>query len=390
MRVGQFTNAYRPFISGVVHSVELIHQALSQRQHASYVFAPEYRGYEDQQDQVFRFRSLEMSRKVKFPIPIPFSTKLFPMISKMGLDVLHSHHPLLLGDVAAYFRRKLGIPLVYTFHTQFEQYSHYIPFGQSMVRNIARNTIVAYTQKCDLVIAPSPTIRKLLDEYQVTCRVETLENAIDLKPFQRSHSPAVRTDLGLPQHAFVAVYAGRIGKEKNLEFLLRSFARLQVDRDWRLLLVGEGAELASLREFTGELGLTDRVIFTGPVEYERMPEVYAASNLFVMTSTTEVKPLVVLEAMASGLPVAAVAACGTEDTLTHEYDGLLSALDLEAYTAQLQRAIESPERLRAWGSQARVTAARYGIDAYIEKLEGLYLELLEEKRRFPTKAFEAV
>lgn len=381
MRVGQFTNAYHPFISGVVHSVDLIHQGMNKRGHTSFVFAPEYRGYQEESEAVYRFRSLEMSRKVRFPIPIPFSTRLFPLISNLGLDLCHSHHPLLLGDVAAHFARKLKVPLVYTFHTQFEEYSHYIPLGQSMVKTLARSTITAFTQKCDLVIAPSPTIRRLLEDYEVGCPVETLENAIDLKAFSRGNGHKIRKRLGLPAEATVAVYAGRIGREKNLAFMLNAFARLSTGVDWRLLLVGNGAELELLQAQAQTLGLAGRVIFTGPLEYSEMPDLYAAADLFVMTSTTEVKPLVVIEAMAGGLPVVAVAACGTEDTLTHESDGLLSDLDEERYGRQLKRALESPEQRERWGRNARRTASRYGIESYTQRLESLYGELIARKRR---------
>ncbi|MCB1707082.1 MAG: glycosyltransferase, partial [Halioglobus sp.] len=178
----------------------------------------------------------------------------------------------------------------------------------------------------------------------------------------------------------VAIYAGRLGKEKNLDFLLDAFARLPAELDWRLLLVGEGAESGLLQERVASLQLQRRVLFTGPLPYQEMPQVYAAGDLFVITSTTEVKPLVVLEAMASGLPVVAVAACGTEDTLTHQHDGLLSTSDLEAYSLQLQQAIRDADGRFRWGQNARRTAAQYGIDNYTRRLDGLYQGVIEQKR----------
>lgn len=375
MRVGLFTNAYHPFISGVVNSVDLIRKGLLKRGHTPFVFAPEYKGYKDEHAGVFRFRSLDMSRKVQFPIPIPFSTKLFPMIAKMDLDIIHSHHPLLLGDVGVYFSRKLKVPMVYTFHTQLEQYSHYIPLNQAMVKTLARSAIVNYTQKCDLVIAPSPTIRELLDEYEVETRVETLENAIDISAFEGGDRAKIRRRHGIGEHEMVAMYAGRIGLEKNLEFLIHSFASLPETLPARLLLVGSGLELPMLRELVEQLKADDRILFTDRVDYHEMVHHYAAADLFVMTSTTEVKPLVVLEAMSASLPVVAVAACGTEDTIEHGVTGLLCDLDQQAYRQLLVEALSQPDRLKQMGAKARQTVTRYSIDQYTDRLLALYQEL---------------
>lgn len=391
MRVGIFTNAYRPFISGVVNSVDVIRKGLLRKGQTPFVFAPEYPGFREEHAGVFRFRSvgLPSTSKVQFPIPIPFSTKLFPKIPRMGLQVIHTHHPFLLGDVGAHFAKKLGVPLVYTFHTQLEQYAHYIPFNQNVVRNMARSTVVTYSRKCDLIIAPSPTIRALLDEYEIETRVETLQNAIDLSRFDGVSGKPTRLRLGLPSEATVLMYAGRTGKEKNLDFLLRAFAELSRRQPLaRLVIVGDGAHLESLRDLAAELQLQETVVFAGAVDYHDMPGYFAAADLFVITSVTEVKPLVVLEAMASGLPVAAVAACGTEDTITHDFDGLLSANNLADYTQVLNQAVSDPAARRQMGANARQTVRQYSIEGYTQRLVELYAELVDQKR--PTRSRELV
>lgn len=321
-----------------------------------------------------------MSNQVEFPIPIPYSARLFRLLRKLDLDVIHSHHPLLLGDVAAHFARKKGIPLVYTFHTQLEEYSHYIPLNQEMVKGMARSRMSHYAQKCDLVLAPSPSIRSLLDSYGITTRVETVPNAIDTSRFA---NPSVvrgwRQQLEIPTDAVVSLSVGRLGQEKNLDFLLQCFSTLCKRQGERyLVLVGDGTERARLEALARELGVHQRVRFTGAIPYCEMPSIYAACDLFTICSTTEVKPLVVLEALASGLPSLAISACGTVDTLHHGRDGwLCSSGDPEAFVEGWERLTDDRELRLSLGRQARLTSQRYSLEFYLDRLTGLYQETIE-------------
>lgn len=380
MKVGLFTNSYHPFISGVVNSLDGIRRGLQQNGHTPFVFAPEVRGHSDEHAGVFRFPSLAMSRRVEFPIPIPYSAKLFRLLRKMKLDLIHAHHPFLLGDVAANFARKKGVPLVYTFHTQLEQYSHYIPLNQEMVKGVARSRVSGFAQKCDLIIAPSPAIRHLLDSYGITTRVVTLPNAIETARFTQPQERHLwRQRLELPDSALVALSVGRLGREKSLDFLLQAFARLEspAHEPRYLVLVGDGTERDRLIQLARQLGVRERVRFPGSIPYSEMPSVYAACDLFTICSTTEVKPLVVLEAMASGLPCLAVAACGTADTLHHGEDGWLCQCDLEAFTAGWERLARDPELRGKLGSRARLTARNYSLEAYLSRLLELYQETIQ-------------
>lgn len=376
MRVATFTNAYRPVVSGVVNSVDLIRKGLLRNGHTAFIFAPQVPGFEEQHAGVWRFRSVSLTRKVEFPLPVPYSTRIFPLIPRLRLDVIHTHHPFLLGEVGAHFAKKLGIPLVYTFHTQLEKYAHYIPLPQDLVRKAARDYVAAYARKCDCIICPSPSIRGLLDEYGVTCRVEVLQNAVDLSSYRRADGARVRKHLGLAPERILCIYTGRMGIEKNLSFMLRAFRKVhQQHPQAALLLVGDGPLLEDLQAEARDLGLSDHVFFPGRVPYRDIPSWYAASNLFVMTSTTEVKPLAVLEGMATGLPVVAVDACGTGDTVTPGHDGLLCDCDEEAFAGILATAVSNEDLRRRLGEAARVTAETYSLETYARKLVDLYQDV---------------
>ena len=387
MRVGLFSNAYHPLISGVVNSLEGIRDGLLQSGHQPYLFAPEVRGYRDEAHSgVFRFASVEMTKRVSYPIPIPYSNKLFKLIKGLDLDVIHAHHPFLLGEVAATFARRKRVPLVYTFHTQLEQYSHYIPLNQQVVRGMARSGLNRYLNKCDLVIAPSEGIRGLLDSYGVTARVATLPNAIDIARFrQPTGGQDWRRALGISKDAVVTLSVGRLGREKNLDFLLRSFARMAASPEHVLVIVGDGTERSRLRSLAQSLDLEDRVLFPGAVPYSEMPAVYSACDLFAICSTTEVKPLVVLEALASGLPVLAVAACGTSDTLRHRVDGWLSPANEEAYVEGWKALAEDTPFRQELGRAARQTALAYSFEHYLRGLTELYRESIADYRPRPVK-----
>jgi glycosyltransferase involved in cell wall biosynthesis len=388
LRVGLFSNAYHPLISGVVNSLEGIRTGLLQAEHQVYLFAPKVRGYRDEQPGVFRFASLEMTKRVSYPIPIPYSGRLFKMIRKLDLDIIHAHHPILLGEVAASFAHQKRVPLVYTFHTQLEHYSHYIPLNQHVVKGMARSRLTRYLSKCDLVIAPSDGIRGLLDSYGFKGRVATLPNAIDTARFTATVSGQDwRLALGISRQATVSLSVGRLGREKNLDFLLTSFAKLPQSSgqpEHMLVLVGEGTEKPRLAKLAADLGIAQRVRFTGAVPYADMPAVYAACDLFVICSTTEVKPLVVLEALASGLPVLAVAACGTSDTLHHGFDGWLSPPHAEAYCEGWLALVEGAAFRQMLGAGGRQTAKAYSFDSYLRRLCELYRESIAEYRRRPS------
>ena len=378
MKVGIFTNAYHPLINGVVNSIDGIRQGLLESGHQPYLFAPEVRGYKDHDTATYRFASLEMTKRVSYPIPIPYSGRLFRVIKSLELDVIHSHHPLLLGEVAATFARQKRVPLVYTFHTQLEEYSHYIPLNQQMVKEMARTRISRYLNKCDLVIAPSEGLRGLLESYRVQVPVVTLPNAIDTDRFDRltESRQSWRRSLGIAQDSIVSLSVGRLAKEKNLDFLLHSFVKLAHDPQQILVIVGDGAERGRLQTLAQDLGISGQVRFPGAVSYAEMPSVYQACDLFVICSTTEVKPLVVLEALASGLPVLAVAACGTSDTLTHGVDGWLTPLDQAAYLAGWHILSQEPDRRAQLGQAARRTASSYSFKSYMVRLTELYRDCI--------------
>lgn len=378
MNVGIFTNSYKPITTGVVNSIRFFRQGLVEKGHKVYVFAPRFYNYKDDEEDIYRFPSVNLSTRVKFPVATYFFNRILREIPKLDLDIVHCHHPFILGTVGAAFARRLGIPLIYTFHTQYERYSHYVPFNQNIVRRLTKETVIRYIQRCDCVIAPTRSIRDMLvDSYKVSNRIEVVPNAIDLKPYENLDGSIVRKRYGLYDERLL-ISVGRLAAEKNLPFLLRAFREMvYTDRGLMLMLVGGGPEEANLRRLAKRLGIDRKVIFAGPVDYQLIPGYLASADMFVMASTTEVGPLVLIEAMAAGLPVVAVDACGARDAIVSGVNGILTNQDERGFAESVLGLLKDDASRRRISSGARETAQGYSIGSATEKL----LEVYESMRK---------
>lgn len=384
MRIAVYTNAYKPIISGVVNAISLLRQGLLARGHEVMILAPDYYGYRDQESGIGRFPSVDLTRKVRFPIAIPWSPRLSRLVRDFRPEVIHTHHPFVLGPLAMRMARHLDVPLVYTFHTQYEEYAHYIPLPAGLVKWAARHRIRRFVEAADVVTTPAESIRVLLQGYGIAREILVLPNPIDLSRFARAEGETVRRQLGLAEGELVAISVGRLGIEKNLGFMLEAFAlmrSLALDLPLRLVLVGAGPEEARLKELGEELGLGDRLILAGSVPYQTVPSYLAAADLFLMTSLTEVKPLVLLEAMAAGLPVVAVRASGAVDTLTDGRHGLLTELDRLAFARAAVDLLRDEGRRAAMGRAARETVERYSLERVTDQFLALYEEAIARRRK---------
>jgi len=375
MKIAVYTNAYKPIISGVVNAIVLFRQGLLAQGHEVMVLAPDYYGHRDREPDVYRYPSVDLSRQVRFPVAIPWSTRLSHLVRSFRPDIIHTHHPFVLGPVALRMARHLRVPLVYTFHTQYEQYTHYIPMPPGLVRSLTRHRIREFTADADLVTTPAESVRDLLHSYGVQKEVALLVNPIDLSGFERQEAGTVRRQLGLSPDDLVLISIGRLGVEKNLGFMLDAFALMTAmapDLPLRLVLVGEGPEEPRLREAGVRLGLGGRLLLAGSVPYPAVPSYLAAANLFVMTSITEVKPLVLLEAMAAGLPVVAVRASGAMDTLSDGKEGILTDLDRKAFARAAVELLRDEDRRAAMSRQTKETVGRYSLEKVTAQLVGVY------------------
>lgn len=372
MRIAVFTNCYLPLVNGVVGAVNLLRKGFLEQGHEVSIFAPKFDDYQDEEGGIYRYPAVDLTQKVKYPIAVPFSPRMTKILKELDFDIIHSHHPFVLGPLALKLARKRKIPIVYTFHTQYDQYSHYVPLPSKLVGWFSKNQVRRFAQAVDQISTPAESARKVLLGYGVTNDIKVIPNPTDLTRFKRANGEWVRQKYHLTEEKLL-INIGRVAPEKNLRLLLQSFKLIQTkaSEQIKLMIVGDGPALKELKQFAFELGMADAVIFTGMVNPSSVPDYLAAADLFVMTSKSEVKPLAQLEALAAGAPIVAVAAVGANDTITNGENGLLVADDAEAIASGVLNLVFDPERLARFKKGALVTAENYSY----QRIAGEYLDL---------------
>lgn len=328
-RVGMFTNVYLPTTNGVVVSVETFRRALTELGHHVYIFGPDSGNIEDRAPYIFRYPAVELPLQ-KYPLTLPVSPYIDHVIRNLKPQVLHANHPALLGRVAERKSAELDLPLVFTYHTRYADYSHYAdPLPQENVKEFIDHWLASFMAACHHVVVPSQSIKEMLMKQYgdaVASHLSVVATGVETAKFSRLEHAEARRKLDWPEDRKILVTVGRLAKEKSFDTLLRAFARLDRD-DATLVVIGSGDEKKALEALAQELGLGEKVRFTGLVPFDEIPVYLAAADLFVFASVTETQGLVTLEAMASGLPVAAVDASGTRDAVSPECSVLTEADD---------------------------------------------------------------
>lgn len=378
MKIAIFANAYKPIISGVVNCIDLMRINLEKKGHEVFIFAPYFQGYEDKDDEfVIRYPSLNLTNKVKFPVPLPFCPKAEKFLSENKMDIVHCHHPFLLGEEGVKWAARYNAPLFFTFHTQYEMYAHYIPLPQDFVKNVSKNLVAAFSKKCSKIITPGTAIVELLKGYGVGDNVVYMQNSINLDSFKNPDKTAVRKQYGIKDEEKLLVYVGRMAQEKNIPFMIDAFKKISAKCPSKLMIIGEGPELENFMEYAEVNNMMENIIFTGRVEYKDIPLYYGSADLFVMTSTTEVKPLALLEASASGLPIVAVSACGASDTIEDGVNGFLTQENRDAFAEKVLYALSDRERLERMSGESVKIANSYSAENVVNRLLDLYREAIE-------------
>jgi 1,2-diacylglycerol 3-alpha-glucosyltransferase len=381
MHIGFYTNAYHPTISGVVTSVSSYRKALSDLGHNVFIFTSHTEEYEDTEPFVFRYPSIDLPNFPDLPLVIPISASIDHVMPSLKLDVIHSHHPILLGQTAAHKAEKLNLPLVFTFHTRYREYSHYISLNQAFVKEQIDNWLCEYLAKVHHIVVPSESMRSiLLDEYGFSEQVTTIPTGIDFSNYENTCRNSHRAEHGWNDDT-VLISVGRLALEKNWETLLDAAA--PVIRKYpgvRLVILGEGAEHRNLLEQAHGLGIAENVELPGRIGPEDVPNWLAAADVFCFASVTETQGLATLEAMAAGLPVAAVEASGTSDCVQDGEQGFLTPDDSVALGAAIEKLVVDPDLRNRMGSAARGTASEYDITQQAGRLLGVYAEAKEAAR----------
>jgi 1,2-diacylglycerol 3-alpha-glucosyltransferase len=374
MRIGMMADTYKPHISGITNYISLNKQELEKAGHEVFIFTFGDEDYIDEESNVIRSRGVPI---IDTGYYLNFGYKREARKLLKTMDIVHLHHPFLSGSIGLRICRPRRIPLVFTNHTRYDLYAQaYLPLLPYVIsETMLQAYMPAFCRACNLIIAPSPGMRNVLEHLGVDVDIQVVPNGVDLKPLLDNQQVIERQKFGIDNEHIILIYVGRLGPEKNLPFLLRSFAGTSHAYDKvRLLIVGDGPERDNLQDRVKAMGIQKKVVFTGMVPYKELPGYLHMADAFITASVTEVHPLSIIEAMAAGLPVLGIDSPGVGDTILDGITGMLSDEDLATYTAKMVRLVTEPELREEMSRNARQESEKYSI----ERTSMIMLDLYEK------------
>lgn len=381
VKVVMVSDVFFPRINGVSTSMQTLRRTIGRYGVEVRLVVPSY-GHDEPEQGVVRVPGRKVPRDPEDRLVQRRAMRSAVMTEAKRADLIHIQTPFMAHYASVRAARALGRPTLITYHTLFEEYlRHYAPFlPASWLRAWARDLSRSQCNAVDAVVVPSTAMRQRLIEYGVGTDLHVLPTGIPLRQFTRGDGARFRAKHGIPPNQPVALYVGRVAFEKNLDFLLDAFALAHHQRpDLLLLVTGEGPALPALRRQAEQLGLTDSVRFLGYLDRDgELPDCYAAANVFTFSSRTETQGLVLLEAMAQGLPVVALAAMGTHDILDPGRGCLVPDDDRQSFADALLRLIREPELARRLATEAVAFAGDWSDETMAARMAHLYRQVIDE------------
>jgi len=360
MNILILTNTYAPHVGGVARSVAAFAEEYRRRGHRVLIVAPEFPDMPGHETDVIRVPAIQKFNASDFSVALPLGPQFSDAIDAFGPEIVHSQHPFLLGMTAVRVARRRELPLVFTHHTLYERYTHYVPGDSPAMKRFAIELATRYANLSDQVFAPSESIRDLLVERGVVAPIEVVPTGVRLESFAAGDGAAVRRQLGIPGDAFVVGHLGRLAPEKNLEFLAHAVAEFVAgDARAHFLVIGTGPSEKVIRDTFARAGLAARLHVLGILQGRQLADALHAMDVFAFASLSETQGMVLTEAMAAGLPVVALDAPGAREVVEDGVNGRLlrgatpaafgaalrwiTALDAEARRTMRQAALDTAE-----------------------------------------------
>jgi 1,2-diacylglycerol 3-alpha-glucosyltransferase len=377
------TNTYLPHIGGVARSVESFTREYRRRGHRVLVVAPEFPGQPEKEEDVVRIPAIQNFNGSDFSMVLPVPGILADALDRFRPDIIHSHHPYLLGMTALRKARKFEVPLVFTHHTLYEQYTHYVPGNSPTMARFVIELATRYANLTDHVFAPSESVATLIRERGVMAPISVVPTGVETERFENGDGRELRRRLGIPEDAFVVGHVGRLAGEKNLGFLaaaVRDF--LVANPRGVFLVIGRGPAAGEIAAVFSAPGLRNRLFLPGALDGTDLCDAYHAMDVFAFSSKSETQGMVLTEAMAAGVPVVALDASGVRELVQDEEQGrLLSEEDVHGFAAALQWLHDLPEidRIRL-SDAARRRARAWSMPKTADRALSIYESLIGRTR----------
>ena len=381
MRIGMLTDTYKPYISGVTNHVSLNKIALESVGNEVMVFTFGGQDYVDEEDNIIRSPAVPLS-DTGYNLSFRYSKTAQKLLSTV--NIAHVHHPFASGRLALRYCQNNNIPIVFTNHTRYDLYAQaYLPhLPEAIPEAFLQAFLPSFCKQCDLVIAPSPSLKTLLRSYGVDANIKIVPNGVDINKFSPSKELFNREEIGLNPNDLVLIYVGRLSPEKSLTMMLRAFAGAQsAIENLKLIIVGEGSEFDNLRDWCDRVNITNLVRFTGKAAYNAVSGYLNMADAFITPSVSEVHPLSIIEGMAVGLPAIGIDSPGVGDIIEDGTNGMLCKNNIEDFTAKLVRLMLDKDFRNRLSKGAIETSKQYDINHTSSQLYNHYEKLVINKNR---------
>ena len=363
MRILFTTASYLPTANGVTYHISSTADALRKLGHKVYILAPSFPGYTDSDKNVTRYPSLPNPFINKYPLGIPFVP--IEKIKKINPDIIHTHHPLIVGQFAIQIANKLKKPLFVTAHTQYEQYlNYYFPHGYNITSRIIINDLKNLASHSQKVICPSLNTEQRLNKHGVKNTI-VINNGVEPLFFVKP----VKKSLVQPTLA----YTGRLEKEKNPLHLIKFAKELKkLIPNFRLLIMGSGTMFKEMYNQTLKSKLEENIVFTGEINRMLLPSIYKSVHLFITASLSEVMPISILEAMASGIPTISLRNSGLEELIIDNQSGYICERNPKKIAEKISEIAKNKENYYSLSQKTYEYALSFSAKNTAQKLFDLY------------------
>jgi len=382
MKILMLSNNYLPHVSGVSVSITRTMRNLEKLSHDIELVVPAYPNYVEPNPKIHRIQSLPLSEPL-IPLPLPGKKALRQIVEKFKPDLMHTHHPFLLGKTALKIAKEKNIPIVMTYHSMYEEYIHYIPLlPEKILKKYVIRNVKNFANQLNAIVAPSESIFKILHERNFKPPVQVIPTGINPEYFVTPPSARLTTrdNWGINEKDIIIISFARLAKEKNFNLLMEAFSQVLKKTSFavKLVLGGDGPAKSSLQNLAKKLGIEKNTIFTGDIPHEDVPKFLAGGDIFAYPSLSETQGLVTLEALASGLPAVVVDAPGNRDVVENNVCGLVSGTDLYSFSSALIKLVSKKELRMKLASNARKRADEFSETRMAKKMESLYESLIQK------------
>lgn len=395
MRVGIFTESYPPLVNGVSTSILMLEHALTKLGHEVFIItvSDNKKDYVlENNGHILRLPSVNLANCYDYKMTSVYPIKAVNMIKKMNLDVIHSNVEFTVGIFARVVSEQLSIPLVHTYHTNWEDYTHYITKNKKILDDICKKLlkylVVFFEDKTVTeLIVPSNKIYNLFkDKYKFTKNIHIIQTGIETSKFYKENFNqkdinSLKKKLGIKKKDFVVMTVSRLAKEKSVDRIINNHKELvKKYSNMKLLIVGDGPDIDKLKDEAKSLGVSDSVIFTGKVPLSDIPIYYQLGNVFVTASKSETQGLTVVEAISSSLPVVAVKDDSFVNSVIEEFNGFVFTGD-EKYINSISKLYEDKDLYNRLSNQSRLLSADFSSEYFALKVLKVYETAIENYKK---------